>query len=408
MSRTVRLLLCSSAGEPLGALPPFEVPTPWWPDVEPVVEAARERFGANVVVLRIIETDADDPRAMGGSVTYVAEMIGDRPSALVPRSPADDTLVASDDPKRAPWARPGWTAGAIRWADDALDAIGRRRTGAAEQVKTWNLSSVLRLPTDDGFVWMKSTPTFMVPEGTILRLLGGETAGPIPRVLAEDPSSRTVLLSDLSGEDQWDAPPAVLTRMVRMWVGVQSRWTGRAESLVDAGLPDRRTAALVAAIAHLRRRRDVRDSLPAGELTEFDAVVDELPGRLDAIERCGLPATLVHGDFHPGNWRSSGDDLVLMDWGDCCVGHPLLDMAAFLDRVPPESIEGVRDAWTAAWLDRLPGADPITAAGLIGPVSALREALVYRTFLDGIERTEQRYHEQDVAAALRRAIALVR
>jgi hypothetical protein len=257
-------------------------------------------------------------------------------------------------------------------------------------------------------VWMKSTPTFMVPEGTILRLLGGETAGPIPRVLAEDPSSRTVLLSDLSGEDQWDAPPAVLTRMVRTWVGVQSRWTGRAESLVDAGLPDRRTAGLVAAIAHLRRRRDVRDSLPAGELTEFDAVVDELPGRLDAIERCGLPATLVHGDFHPGNWRSSGDDLVLMDWGDCCVGHPLLDMAAFLDRVPPESIEGVRDAWTAAWLDRLPGADPITAAGLIGPVSALREALVYRTFLDGIERTEQRYHEQDVAAALRRAIALVR
>jgi hypothetical protein len=37
---------------------------------------------------------------------------------------------------------------------------------------------------------------------------------------------------------------------------------------------------------------------------------------------------------------------------------------------------------------------------LIEPVEALRRALVYRTFLDGIEETEREYHEADVPAML--------
>lgn len=94
-----------------------------------------------------------------------------------------------------------------------------------------------------------------------------------------------------------------------------------------------------------------------------------------------------------------------MDWGDACVGHPLLDMAAFLERVPPEAIHDVRAAWAQAWLEVCPSADPGRAAQLIIPVAALREALIYRTFLDGIERTEQRYHEADVPDAIRRALA---
>jgi hypothetical protein len=36
---------------------------------------------------------------------------------------------------------------------------------------------------------------------------------------------------------------------------------------------------------------------------------------------------------------------VLLDWGDSGVGHPLLDQAAFLDRIPAGDVEPVRVHW---------------------------------------------------------------
>ena len=52
--RQVTLLLCTSDGRRLGALPPFEVEVPWWPEAEPVVAGARDRFGVEVTVLRLV------------------------------------------------------------------------------------------------------------------------------------------------------------------------------------------------------------------------------------------------------------------------------------------------------------------------------------------------------------------
>jgi hypothetical protein len=65
----------------------------------------------------------------------------------------------------------------------------------------------------------------------------------------------------------------------------------------------------------------------------------------------------------------------------------------------------VLGAWVAAWERAAPGSDPARAARLIPPLAALRQALIYRTFLDGIEASEQVYHRADVPAWLRRAIA---
>ena len=58
-------------GAVLGSLPPFEAATPWWQDIGPVVDGARERFGVDVTVLRLLR--ADRPHPAGGAVTYLAE-----------------------------------------------------------------------------------------------------------------------------------------------------------------------------------------------------------------------------------------------------------------------------------------------------------------------------------------------
>jgi aminoglycoside phosphotransferase (APT) family kinase protein len=125
------------------------------------------------------------------------------------------------------------------------------------------------------------------------------------------------------------------------------------------------------------------------------------------VDACGLPDTLVHGDFHPGNVRGEGLDLTLLDWGDAAIGHPLLDQTAFLDRLPPGLAETARGHWLDLWRQACPGADPARAEALLAPVAAARMAAVYRRFLDRTEPSEHPYHRADPADWLRRTAALL-
>ena len=145
------------------------------------------------------------------------------------------------------------------------------------------------------------------------------------------------------------------------------------------------------------RAADVADAL--------HHLVDDLPARFAALAACGLPDVLVHGDFHPGNVRWSGAGPVLLDWGDCGIGHPLLDFPAFLHRAG-SSVPVVRERWLRRWGAAWPGSDPERAAAVIEPLAALRQAIIYRGFLDGIEATEHVYHRDDVATWLREAARL--
>lgn len=394
-TRIVTLVLVDARGELLGSLPPFETETPWWQDIAPVVGAVRRRDGVPVTVLRLL--DAGLPQAPGGAVTYLAEL-GDAAAPPPGLRPWHGTLA--EHPLRLPWARVGGPQADLAWADAAVRALGGRRSAEPEQIRSWNLSSLWRLPTTIGVLWLKAVPPFLAHEGAILERLQGEA---VPRLLARD--ACRVLLAEVAGVDRYDAGLHECLRMVDLLVDLQHRWSSRVDEALALGLPDWRGPALQQRIAALLERR-------AGELDADDARVliechHALPQRLAAIDGCGLPDTLLHGDCFPGNFRRRVDGgeaapLTLLDWGDSGVGQPLLDQAAFLDRIAAEHVGAVRRHWAAAWQQRLPQARPEHAAALLAPVIALRQALVYQRFLDGIEDSEHPYHREDVASCLRR------
>ena len=396
--RTAELVLCTRDGAVLGALPAIEVRTRWWPDVEAVVDAAREAHGLEIVVLRML--DSERPRPHGGRVTYLAEVHGRLPGAVeAALAPWDDTL--DEQPLRLPWAVPGGPDADLAWAEAVLKGRGIERLGPAEQVRSWNLSSIWRLPLADGTsAWLKVVPPFFGHEGDILRRL---QAGPVPRLLGHD--GPRVLLADVAGDDQYDAPLPVLERMVDMLVELQAAWVGREAELLAMRLPDWRGPALTAAIGSLVDRR--RAELAAPVLDALDAFVGGLGERFAAIAACGVPDTLVHGDYHPGNLRGTPFRLTMLDWGDTGVGQPLLDLPAFLEAIPSDAVPVIRERWIGAWLERLPGADPARAAVLLAPVAAARQAVIYQRFVDGIEPVERRHHDADVGDWLRRCAALV-
>jgi hypothetical protein len=396
--KVATLLLCDGAGTLLGTLQPFEVEVPWWQEVLGVAGGARERYGVDVTVLRLLHAETGWGTA-GGPVTYLAEVDAAPDHDLTPWTGADPTV---DHPLRLPYARPGGPAADLVWADAQLAAAGRPRAGPAEQVKTWNLSSIWRLPTADGPVWLKVVPPFFAHEGAMLRRLHSDVVPPL--VAAE---GRRVLLEDVPGEDHWGAELPVLERIVSMLVGLQVEWVDRVPELVEVGAPDWRAEAFVPATERLLSVAG--GDLGAERMSRLHAIVEGLPQRFAAVAECGVPDTFVHGDFHPGNSRGSDTPdgrSVLLDWGDCGIGNPLLDQAATLASIREEQRGPLRAHWARLWRDAVPGCDPDRAAELLGPVRALRQAMIYQVFLDGIEPDEHVYHSGDPAHWLRRAAQL--
>jgi Ser/Thr protein kinase RdoA (MazF antagonist) len=190
---------------------------------------------------------------------------------------------------------------------------------------------------------------------------------------------------------------------------VQAVLAERTAELLATGCFDWRSPHLEVLAADVATRH--AHELDPEARARLHVLLDGLAERLSEVAACGVPETLVHGDFHPGNVRGEpggGGRLVILDWGDAGIGHPLLDQAAFLERVPPPDREPVVALWAQEWRRAVPGCAPERAAHLLAPVAALRQAVIYRYFLDRIEPTERVYHRRDPALWLTRAAELAR
>src|SRR3954468_5228704 len=409
--RVATLVLCTPAGEVLGQLQPFQASLPWWQEASDLVARVREEHDVDVTILRVL--DASLPAPPGGRVTYLAEVDGARADGLPlsgwlgvlgphPLRPLWGWWGGRDPPPlRLPYAEPGGPSRDLAWADARLEDHGLVRTGLAQQMRTWNLSSLWRVPVEGGSVWLKCVPPFFAHEGAVLDRLQN---GPVPQLLAYQ--AGRVLMPDIPGEDLYGAQVPTLLTLVSMLVSLQAEWCSREDELLVLGMPDWRGDPLTKAIESVVRR--TWPELVSEERRALTGLLERLPRRFASLAECGVPDSLVHGDFAPGNARGRQEAIVLLDWGDCGVGHPLLDMSVFVDRIPSEVVAQIKSHWSTRWRQAIPGSDPTRAAEILEPIAAARQAVVYRRFLDGIEPSEHAYHRSDPALWLHRAAALTR
>jgi len=368
-------------GSCVGVVGPFPVDVPWWAETEPVVAHLERTLGVPVVVLRLLGVDGGGG-ARDGHARYHVEAL-ERPESV---RPCD--FVVDDHPLRLAWARASGIRELFEWAALHVDAQGPPR-----QRKTWNLSGLFRLPTADGPVWLKAIPPFAAAEPVAIRAIAAVDPALVPTVLASAPGR--LLLTDVPGEDCWDASAQTVTEVLARWVGVQARL---AEPL--PGVPDRRPPALRAAVDNLLDGPVGAELSPA----EVDAAW-ALGDRWEVLADCGLPDTLVHGDFHPGNWRRGDGAPVVLDLADAHLGNPVLDGLRAIDFLPEGRRRGAADAWIAAWSAAAPGSRPAAALRIAEPLAQLAYAVRYQEFLDNIEPSERVYHRGDPAAAIRAAVA---
>jgi hypothetical protein len=383
MGRTVTAVV-TYASACVAVVGPFDVDIPWWAEVEPVVARLEETLGVPVLVLRLLTVEGSDG-GRDGHVTYHAEAL------QPPGEPSAGDFVDDDHPLRSPWARASGVRELFGWASRHVDLTGR-----PVQRKTWNLAGLFRLPTAAGPVWLKAIPAFGAAEPAAIAAIAQVDPDLVPTVLASAPGR--LLLADVPGTDCWDASEEVAADAVGRLATAQAR--------IDRpphGIPDRRPEILAAAV------RDLLDGPVGAELSPEELrAARNLQSRWELLADCGLPDTVVHGDFHPGNWRRGNGPPVVLDFADAHLGNPVLDGLRAIDYLPADRRRTAADAWIAAWTAAAPRSRPAEALRIAEPLAHLAYAVRYQEFLDNIEPSERVYHLGDPAAAIRHALASAR
>ena len=226
-------------------------------------------------------------------------------------------------PHARPWQRPGWFRENLTWLEEVLD----EKVQGLEQVSTNDLGTVLRVSTASRKAYFKTSERRL--EATLTAHIASTHPGLTPQVIAWDAPKNLLLTEDCGSRLSETADLGLWQSAVHKLVHVQD--TANAAPLQEHGSPSHPFDHLAERAAHFLQDKRVLEHWILNP-QQIAALQERLPTILAAHERLGrleLPLLPAHGDAHPMNVLT-GCGVVLFDWSDMCLAHPLLDIGWFL------------------------------------------------------------------------------
>ncbi|MEZ4862013.1 MAG: aminoglycoside phosphotransferase family protein [Caldilineaceae bacterium] len=290
-------------------------------------------------------------------------------------------------PRRAQWEQPGWFRLAVAWIHEQLTPMDHSATGPVEQVKHWCLSSILRVPTTQGWVYFKAAhgSPLMVNEALLTQTLARLYPAVMPQPLAIDATNDWLLLADFGAEIGWEAPVETREAALTAFAQLQIASANQIDTLLAHGCIDRRLPKLAEEIGPLLNDPTMVAMLEPAQQQRLLAAAPRLIELCHQMAAYNVPATLVHGDLHMSNIARRADHFVFFDWSDACVAHPFLDMIAILHEKDPLVQSRLRDAYLALWTAYEPMERLLELWQLTYPLCALHQAVSYRYIAHHVE-----------------------
>jgi hypothetical protein len=317
---------------------------------EQLVGAVRERFGLQTYCLRtkalsktedgrsspsfaIMEV-IDDGNTPDGMIWTPADLA----ASMTDTSFSDGTAIRSavedlnhDKDGGKPFSRPGWLPALFAWVENEIRPLGLRLTGRFEQLNSSPTFSLLRIETTGRPVWFKATGEPNAHERPLSIALARLLPAHVPRIIAVHPLWNGWLAEHVTGVslDQTNDIRA-WERTAQQLAELQISSIEKAAEMLAAGLKDLRIAAasreidsFLARMGELMALQVKPNPAPLGP-SELATLGDTLKTSCQIVESFGLPATIGHLDFNPGNILLSEERCVFLDWAEGALTHPLV------------------------------------------------------------------------------------
>ena len=227
------------------------------------------------------------------------------------------------------FARAGWFDDLVSWAQEQIDPHRLSLTGKFRQLNGDPSFSLVRLETTGPAVWFKAVGEPNRHEFPLTVMLARHFPNYLPSLIAINPSWNGWLTFEVAGSmldensdlSSWEKAAGTLAKL-------QIESVQQTQALLDASCRDISALALLEQIdpffdvmAEIMTKQP-KVPPPVLSLHEVHALGVQLKEICSCLGELGLPDTLGHLDFNPGNIVAAGDGCVFLDWAEAYVGHP--------------------------------------------------------------------------------------
>lgn len=353
-----------------------------WQAVDHVNRAVRENWGLKVTTLRCLcnrrnvsgrrdcriyemETHGGVPRKAPGGGRWIDEKdldnleMQEREHKLLLRTYFLETSRQYSE-SRMPWARPGWIAYAVSWMLDQLKRLDIRPTGPVEQLRIWSRSSILRVPTTDGDVYLKALPPPTLLGEELTFELISYYAEHLPSHLAFDPQRRWCLLREPgTAPADHESTDLELAHSVQALARVQLASIHHTLRFISMGAADRRLENLPSQVDLLfgdtfALRPQRGEGLTYQEVRRLREAAPALKAACERLAAFKIPNVLEQGTTFAGETVTQQTGSLVPDWSEAAITHPFFALAISPVFNPgnensPALPARLRDAYLQAW-----------------------------------------------------------
>jgi hypothetical protein len=350
--------LVAPSGKPRVAVAGRARDEPWI-----IARAVQEQLGLRIAVLRLTGMDEIE-----------AEWLDCTSCAPPPPMRWKEAPGGVEGP-RAWWETPGWLIRTLAEADDCLAGVGLRRTGLPTQTRQNSVTGMLRIPTDDGAVWLKALPAMFAHEPRVVRVISDFEPESVPEVIVATP--RWWLARELPSEAEgaWGDPLLTLA-------AIQLGSASRLAQLREAGCVSSPLADLPDAVAALANHCELAEPGIGAELQQLRPALERVCSGVDAV---GIPDTVVHSDLTAANVRWTGGRWVVFDWTDATIGHPFAELGPPLVEERPEVGRRRAEAFAGAWRPVVSAEAVAIALAAAPTIAAAHQVVNYGKIYAGME-----------------------
>jgi len=268
--------------------------------------------------------------------------------------------------------------------EEWLFEVGVEPTAAVEVVHERPWSTVMRVPAEEGDLFLKQEGLVQEYEVPLTVALAKRWPDRMPEVLAADMQRAWLLLRDggtrIGDSLQFDAFPEAL----RLYGELQVAEVEHADAFLAMGVPDVRLPIVSAAYEPFFERDH---GLEPEEVARLRALAPRFRELCDELASFGLPDSIQHDDLHEWNVFVRDGRVGIYDWGDSSVAFPLWSWLKPLRATGYLGLdaEPLRAAYLEPWLQVAPEQRLEAALKLAIPTGLFAYALQIRRQYDATQ-----------------------
>lgn len=225
-----------------------------------------------------------------------------------------------------------------KWATQSLLEKKYELLSEFENIQETAWSSVGRILTSSGYIYIKQIPPLLALEPKVIQILHDKLQANVPVIIDVNKKLNVFLMRDAGKAfyhfNEGENRISLICNAISSYKHIQNKSIPLVNNLIKLGVPDWRVKNLPKLYKKLIDQEDVllEDGFPVNEINKLYLNLDRCVLLCKELSEFQIPETLDHCDIHGGNILidEKSHVITIIDWGETVITHPFFSLSFFL------------------------------------------------------------------------------